>query len=164
MGEEPWRGHRAPPTLKVNFSAAFGTAGRQGPAEVIAYAYQINQVHCIHLRLCWLVYCTIGKLRFSMVPFAPDASCSGEGDVPMVNSRAFVRTVLGAAVIGGFVLTTVPPATAALYSPQQALSQQAIQQFLSNPAALLDQYPHGGAPMIAAVRDPRPPTRKRWPR
>ena len=71
----------------------------------------------------------------------------------MLNSRAFVRTVLGAAVIGGFVLTTVPPATAALYSPQQALSQQAIQQFLSNPAALLDQYSHGGAPMIAAVRD-----------
>jgi hypothetical protein len=71
----------------------------------------------------------------------------------MLYSRAFIRTVLGAAVIGGFVLTTVPPATAALYSPQQALSQQAIEQFLKDPGALLDQFKTGGPQMIAAVRD-----------
>jgi hypothetical protein len=70
----------------------------------------------------------------------------------MLYSRAFVRTVLGAA-IAGFVLASVPPATAALYPPQQAMSPQAVQQFLSNPAALLTQFPNGGAQMIAAVRD-----------
>jgi hypothetical protein len=71
----------------------------------------------------------------------------------MLYSRAFVRTVLGAVVLGGFVLASVPPATAALYPPQQAMSPQAVQQFLSNPAALLTQYPNGGAQMITAVRD-----------
>jgi len=71
----------------------------------------------------------------------------------MLYSRAFVRSVLGAAVIGGLVLTAVPPATAALYPPQQAMSQQAVEQFLSNPGALLDQYKNGGPQMIAAVRD-----------
>jgi hypothetical protein len=83
----------------------------------------------------------------------PDTSCSGEGDIPMLYSRAFVRTVLGAAIMGGFVLASVPSATAALYPPQQAMSPQAVQQFLSNPGALLTQFPNGGPQMIAAVRD-----------
>jgi hypothetical protein len=60
-------------------------------------------------------------------------------------------SALSAAVIACFVLTSTPPATAALNSP--AASQQAVQEFLSNPAALLAQYPDGGGQMIAAVRD-----------
>ena len=44
-------------------------------------------------------------------------------------------------------------AAAAVYSPQQALPAQAIQQFLADPAALLAQYPDGGGQLIARVRD-----------
>ena len=45
------------------------------------------------------------------------------------------------------------PAAAAVYSPQQALPAQVIQDFLANPGALLKQYPSGGAQMISRVRD-----------
>jgi hypothetical protein len=44
-------------------------------------------------------------------------------------------------------------AAAAVYSPQQVLPAQAIQQFLADPTALLAQYPDGGAQLIARVRD-----------
>jgi len=45
------------------------------------------------------------------------------------------------------------PAAAAVYSPQQALPEPAILDFLADPSALLNQYPDGGAQMIARVRD-----------
>lgn len=67
--------------------------------------------------------------------------------------QAFFRALFAGAAIAGFVLASVPPVTAALYSPQQALPQQTIQQFLSNPTALLAQYPNGGSQMIAQIRD-----------
>ena len=44
-------------------------------------------------------------------------------------------------------------AAAAVYSPQQALSAQAIQQFVADPIALLAEYPDGGGQLIARVRD-----------
>jgi hypothetical protein len=44
-------------------------------------------------------------------------------------------------------------AAAAVYSPQRALPAQAIQQFLTDPTALLAQFPDGGAELIARVRD-----------
>lgn len=45
------------------------------------------------------------------------------------------------------------PAAAAIYSSQQALPPQVIQEFIGNPSALLTQYPNGGAEMVARVRD-----------
>ena len=63
-----------------------------------------------------------------------------------------LRALFGAAIFG-FVLASVPPATAAVYSPRQALPADTVQQFLANPAALLAQYPNGGPQMITKVRD-----------
>jgi hypothetical protein len=60
---------------------------------------------------------------------------------------------LVAPAIFGFIVASVLPATAAVYSPRQALPSDTIQQFLANPAALLSQYPNGGPQMIARVRD-----------
>jgi hypothetical protein len=37
-----------------------------------------------------------------------------------------------------------PPAFAAVYSERQALSTHAVQQFMSDPAPLLSQFPNGG--------------------
>ena len=71
----------------------------------------------------------------------------------MLRCSAFVRSVLGAIAIGGFVMASVPPATAALYPPQRALSERVVHEFLKDPAALLTQYPNGGPQMIVAVRD-----------
>ena len=67
-------------------------------------------------------------------------------------SQVLLRAVTGV-TIAGFVLASVPQPAAAQNSPQQTLSPQAIQQFLSNPGDLLKQYPDGKGPMIAAVRD-----------
>jgi hypothetical protein len=67
-------------------------------------------------------------------------------------SNAFFRIVLGGAVVA-CSLGSLSAAHAAVYSRQQALSSQVIQQFLADPAALLAQYPHGGAKMIAQIRD-----------
>jgi len=64
-------------------------------------------------------------------------------------SRTLLRFALGAALIG----CAAVPGMAAVYPPQQALSSQAVQNFLANPAALLTQFPNGGPQMIAAVRD-----------
>ena len=66
-------------------------------------------------------------------------------------SRVLRRAALGA-VMAGFVVT-VPPAAAQVYSPQQALPANTIQQFLANPGSLLTQFPDGGPDMIKEVRD-----------
>jgi hypothetical protein len=67
-------------------------------------------------------------------------------------SRALLRIILGAA-IAGCSFASVLPATAAVYSPKQALPPEVIRQFLADPAALLDKYPDGGAQLIAQVRE-----------
>jgi hypothetical protein len=65
---------------------------------------------------------------------------------------ALLRALFAAAL---FAITLAPtaPATAAVYSSRQALSQDAIQSFLANPSGLLSQFPNGGATMITRVRD-----------
>jgi hypothetical protein len=63
-----------------------------------------------------------------------------------------LRAVFTAALFGIAVAST-GPATAAVYSSRQALSQEAIQSFLANPSGLLAQFPDGGALMITRVRD-----------
>jgi hypothetical protein len=62
------------------------------------------------------------------------------------------HVLLRAALAGliGASLASLSPAVAAVYSP---LPAQAIQQFLADPAALLAQYPDGGAKLIAQVRE-----------
>jgi hypothetical protein len=60
--------------------------------------------------------------------------------------------LLGAAIVS-CALAPVSPATAAVYSSQQALPAQTVQQFLADPAALLTQYPNGGPALIAQVRN-----------
>jgi hypothetical protein len=67
-------------------------------------------------------------------------------------SRVLLRAALGVAV-AGFVVATVPPASAQVLSPQQALPSSTIQQFLNNPSGLLTQFPNGGPDMIKEVRD-----------
>jgi hypothetical protein len=59
------------------------------------------------------------------------------------------------ALVGAALLQVCapPPAAAAVYSPQQALPSTVIQDFLKDPAALLEQYPNGGPQMIVRVRD-----------
>jgi hypothetical protein len=66
--------------------------------------------------------------------------------------KVTLRALFGAAIFG-FVLALISPATAAIYSPRQALPADTIQQFLANPAALLTQYLNGGPLMITKVRD-----------
>jgi hypothetical protein len=60
--------------------------------------------------------------------------------------------LLGAAIVS-CALAPVSPATAAVYSSQQALPAQTVQQFLADPAALLTQYPNGGPALIVQVRN-----------
>jgi len=69
--------------------------------------------------------------------------------------RAFQvsRCALLGAALAGFVVASPAPATAAVYSQQQALSAPVIQDFLANPGALLTKYPVGGAQLISRVRD-----------
>lgn len=50
-------------------------------------------------------------------------------------------------------LVVLSPVAAAVYSPQQVLPAPVIKDFLADPAALLKQYPDGGALMISRVRD-----------
>ena len=66
-------------------------------------------------------------------------------------SGALVSALLGVALAGSPAAAV--SAGAAVYSPQQALPAQTIQQFLADPAALLAQYPNGGPQLIARVRD-----------
>jgi hypothetical protein len=74
------------------------------------------------------------------------------GSFPMQYSRAIVHAAFGA-VMAGLVVAATPSAEAAIYSPQQALPADAIQQFLSNPSGFLTQYPNGGPQMSRAVKD-----------
>jgi hypothetical protein len=67
-------------------------------------------------------------------------------------SHVLSRALFGAAVLG-FVLACAPLASAAIYSPRQALPADTINQFLANPGALLAQFPNGGPQMITKVRD-----------
>jgi hypothetical protein len=50
-------------------------------------------------------------------------------------------------------LIATTPATAAIYSPQQALPASVIEQFLAKPNALLAQYPNGGTDLVKQVKD-----------
>jgi hypothetical protein len=67
-------------------------------------------------------------------------------------SHAFLLVALGTPLAVSAVALP-QPATAAIYSQAQALTAQAIQEFIANPDALLTQYPEGGAEMISRVRD-----------
>ena len=66
--------------------------------------------------------------------------------------RLQMRTTLWAAATGS-LLAFVAPAMAAVYSPQQVLPAQTIQEFLASPGALLTKYPNGGTDMVKAVQD-----------
>jgi hypothetical protein len=61
--------------------------------------------------------------------------------------------VLFCALIVDGRFATLTSAAAAVYSPERALPAQTIQEFLSDPAALLGQFPDGGEQMVARVRD-----------
>jgi hypothetical protein len=74
------------------------------------------------------------------------------GSFPMQYSCAIVRAAFGA-LMAGLIVAATPSAQAAIYSPQQALPADAIQQFLTNPSGFLAQYPTGGPQMSKAVRD-----------
>jgi hypothetical protein len=67
-------------------------------------------------------------------------------------SHVLARALFGATILG-FVLAFAPPASAAIYSPRQALPADTVNQFLKNPGALLTQFPNGGAQMITKARD-----------
>jgi hypothetical protein len=62
--------------------------------------------------------------------------------------RGFSCALILASVIG-----FAPIASAAVYSPRQALPTESVQQFLGNPSSLLAQFPSGGPQMITKVRD-----------
>lgn len=66
--------------------------------------------------------------------------------------HACFGALLGAALIIP-QLAMFSPAGAAVYSPQQALPEPFIRDFLADPKALLSQYPDGGSKMIERVRD-----------
>ena len=66
-------------------------------------------------------------------------------------SCTLVRSVLCGAVILGSLLVSAPFATSAVYTSQQALPAETIQQFLADPAGLLSQYPNGGPQMVTRV-------------
>ena len=68
-----------------------------------------------------------------------------------ISDVGFCALLVAALLIGP--LSTLTPVEAAVYSPQQALSPPAIQDFLADPSALLKEYPDGGAQMISRVRD-----------
>lgn len=70
----------------------------------------------------------------------------------MQKSRAILGAAVGA-VMAGLIVAATPSAEAAIYSPQQAMPADAIQQFLSNPSGFLAQYPNGGPQMSKVVRD-----------
>jgi hypothetical protein len=68
--------------------------------------------------------------------------------------RAIAAAAIAGPVLASAALAPISSATAAVYSPQQALPATTIQQFLANPAAWLAQYPSsGGADLTKAVRD-----------
>ena len=76
----------------------------------------------------------------------------GEVGVPMRLLYALSWVLFGALIVDGR-FATLTSAAAAVYSPERALPAQTIQEFLSDPAALLVQFPDGGEQMVARVRD-----------
>jgi hypothetical protein len=62
---------------------------------------------------------------------------------PQSGLRAFAAAAIAGAVVAASPLASISSASAAVYSPQQALPATTIQQFLADPAALLAQYPNG---------------------
>ena len=66
--------------------------------------------------------------------------------------RAVTRALFATSILG-LAVAFVTSASAAVYSVHQALPSQTVQQFLSDPASLLSQFPNGGPVMITKVRD-----------
>jgi hypothetical protein len=60
---------------------------------------------------------------------------------------------IGLIILGFGAICASSFAQAACYSPRETLPSQTIDQFTSDPASLLTQFPNGGAQMIARVRD-----------
>jgi hypothetical protein len=88
-----------------------------------------------------------------------EATAVGEVDLNIVSGvgamrffQVFFWLALGAPVAVSAVALP-QPASAAGYTATQALPAQTIQDFLAKPSALLDQFPDGGAEMIAKIRD-----------
>lgn len=69
----------------------------------------------------------------------------------MPYSRPIAPIVAAAIALSMCVL--VSPASAAVYSSQQALPSATVQQFLANPQGILSQYPNGGPQLTNAIRD-----------
>jgi hypothetical protein len=55
------------------------------------------------------------------------------------------------AALGGFSFAALPAVAAPVIPPGQTDTPQQVQQFLSNPSALLSQYPNGGPQLADAV-------------
>jgi len=70
----------------------------------------------------------------------------------MRSFRAVPRALFATSILG-LAMAFVTSASAAVYSAHQALPSQTVQQFLSDPASLLSQFPNGGPVMITKVRD-----------
>ena len=68
----------------------------------------------------------------------------------MRSFKGISRLALAAALVS-FSLAAVPAMAAPVIPPNLALSPQAVQQFLANPAALLTQYPNGGPQLAEEV-------------
>ena len=58
--------------------------------------------------------------------------------------HALSWVLFGALIVDG-KFATLTSAAAAVYSPERALRAQTIQEFLSDPAVLLAQFPDGGS-------------------
>ena len=65
--------------------------------------------------------------------------------------HALSWVLFGALIVDGR-FATLTSAAAAVYSPERALRAQTIQEFLSDPAVLLAQFPDGGANGCASPR------------
>src|SRR5580692_4036264 len=66
--------------------------------------------------------------------------------------HALSWVLFGPLILAG-QFATLTLAAAAIYSPELALPAETIQEFLSDPAALLAQFPDGGQQMVSRVRD-----------
>ena len=66
--------------------------------------------------------------------------------------HALSWVIFGPLIVAG-QFATLTSAAAAVYSPELALPAQTVQEFLSDPSALLAQFPDGGQQMVARVRD-----------
>ena len=66
--------------------------------------------------------------------------------------HALSWVIFGPLIVAG-QFATLTSAAAAVYSPELALPAQTVQEFLSEPSALLAQFPDGGQQMVARNRD-----------